>query len=264
MKIPEKKWFEAVRKRESVRSFLPAKLKDKDEKEFKEFLKELSEVFKGVRIVYVPEGFQQVSKGFVGSYGKIDCAESYLVTLAEKNTPYKNEKCGYMGEAAVLECVSMGISSCWVTGTYKKENVAKQIEIKDNEFIKSVIALGYAKDKKKLSEKLIKTIVSSEKRKPLEELCMNGVDPTWPEWVKTALETARLAPSAINRQPWRFIVDEEGIIIRLVKNDMKDEDSKKLDCGIAMVHLEIGALYSGVQGEWKFLLDPEIAKYIKK
>jgi len=38
---------------------------------------------------------------------------------------------------------------------------------------------------------------------------------------------------------------------------------KKLDCGIAMLHLEVGALYSGVKGHWEYLLDPEIAKFVK-
>jgi len=263
MKIPAERWFEAVRKRSSVRNFLSAKLKDEDENKYTEFLDEMSEMYHGVRVKYVPEGFQDVAKGFIGSYGKIEGAESYLVCLAEKNTPYKNEKVGYMGEAAVLEAVSMGVSSCWVTGTYKKEDVAEQVDIKDNELIKSVIALGYAKDKKKLSEKLIKTIVSSGKRKPLEELCENGVDDNWPDWIKTALETARLAPSAINRQPWRFKVGDNKITIK-VADAKGDKEAKKLDCGISMLHLEVGALYSGVQGEWKFKLDPEIATYIKK
>src|SRR6056297_3231322 len=253
MKIPAERWFEAVRKRSSVRNFLSAKLKDEDENKYTEFLDEMSEMYHGVRVKYVPEGFQDVAKGFIGSYGKIEGAESYLVCLAEKNTPYKDEKVGYMGEAAVLEAVSMGISSCWVTGTYKKEDVAKQIAIQDNELIKSVIALGYAKDKTKLSEKLVKTIVSSEKRKPLEELCENGVDENWPDWVKTALETARLAPSAINRQPWRFRVEDDGIVVYLA-DEKKDKDSKKLDCGISMLHLEVGALYSGVKGEWNLSL----------
>ena len=263
MEIPAERWFDAVRKRSSVRSFLSAKLKDEDEKKFTQFLEDISEMYHGIRIKYVPEGFQEVAKGFIGSYGKIDGAESYLVCLAEKNTPYKDEKVGYMGEAAVLEAVSMGISSCWVTGTYKKEDVAKQITIQDNEMIKSVIALGYAKDKKKLSEKLLKTIVSSEKRKPLEELCEGGVDEDWPNWVKTALETARLAPSAINRQPWRFKVDKNSITVKLA-DEKGDKASKKLDCGISMLHLEVGALSAGVEGEWKFQLDPEVATYNKK
>lgn len=263
MQIPAERWFNAVRKRKTVRNFLPASLKEKDEKKFKEFLEELNDRYHGIRVGYVQEGFQEVAKGFIGSYGKIAGAESYLVCLAEKNTPYKNEKVGYIGEAAVLEAVSMGIATCWVTGTYKKENVAKQIEIKDNESIKSVIALGYAKDKEKISEKLIKTIVSSEDRKPLDELCKDGVDENWPEWVKTALETARLAPSAINRQPWRFRVEDDGIVVYLA-DEKGDKDSKKLDCGISMLHLEVGALYSKVKGEWKLSLDPEVAKFIKK
>jgi len=262
MKLPAEKWFEAVKKRSSVRNFLSAKLKEEDAGKLITFLELFNQYYNGVRIRYVSTGFQEVAKGFIGSYGKIDGAQSYLVCLAEKNTPHKNEKIGYVGEAAVLEAVSKGISSCWITGTYKKEDVAKQIKIAENEYIKSIIALGYAKKKTKLSEKVIKAIVSSKKRKSLEELCENGVDSSWPDWVKTALETARLAPSAINRQPWRFRVSENEITI-YIENKSGKKDLKKLDCGIAMLHLEVGALYSGVKGHWEYLLDPEIAKFVK-
>ncbi|MCF8009431.1 MAG: hypothetical protein K9K32_06665, partial [Halanaerobiales bacterium] len=89
MKIPEKKWYKAVRKRKSVRNFLPVKLKKQDERDLIKFLKELNEVYKGIRIEYVKEGFEEVAQGFIGSYGKIDGAKSYLVILSEKNTPYK-------------------------------------------------------------------------------------------------------------------------------------------------------------------------------
>lgn len=34
---------------------------------------------------------------------------------------------------------------------------------------------------------------------------------------------------------------------------------KRLDCGIAMLHLELGALAAGVTGTWEFLLPPRAA-----
>lgn len=35
---------------------------------------------------------------------------------------------------------------------------------------------------------------------------------------------------------------------------------KRLDCGITMLHLELGALAAGVTGTWEFLLPPRVAR----
>jgi hypothetical protein len=37
--------------------------------------------------------------------------------------------------------------------------------------------------------------------------------------------------------------------------------SKRLDCGIAMLHFELGALKSGVPGAWEPLDDPDVARF---
>ena len=44
---------------------------------------------------------------------------------------------------------------------------------------------------------------------------------------------------------------------------MKDwKLSRCLDCGIAMLHFELGARAAGLPGEWEFLEAPEVARYI--
>ena len=37
--------------------------------------------------------------------------------------------------------------------------------------------------------------------------------------------------------------------------------SKRLDCGIAMLHIEVAALDCGVQGRWEFLEAPKVARF---
>lgn len=37
--------------------------------------------------------------------------------------------------------------------------------------------------------------------------------------------------------------------------------AKRLDCGIAMMHLEVGALASGVHGNWQFLKEEGVAVF---
>ena len=40
--------------------------------------------------------------------------------------------------------------------------------------------------------------------------------------------------------------------------------SRRLDCGIAMLHIELAALVSGIDGHWEFLEQPNIARYASK
>ncbi|OIQ58601.1 hypothetical protein MOTE_17890 [Moorella thermoacetica] len=82
-----------------------------------------------------------------------------------------------------------------------------------------------------------------------------------PDWVQVALEAARLAPSAVNRQPWRFTVAGDSITVAV--DNLQDTFNlpKRLDCGIAMLHIEVAALYYGVRGRWQFLDAPQVARF---
>jgi len=64
------------------------------------------------------------------------------------------------------------------------------------------------------------------------------------------VETARLAPSAINRQPWRFRLDGDSLVIAQDNAFETPKVTKRLDCGIAMLHAHLGAVAEGVVGAW--------------
>ena len=101
----------------------------------------------------------------------------------------------------------------------------------------------------------------THRRKPMSEL-VTGLDQgESPHWMKTALEAARIAPSAVNRQPWHFSVEPDSITVSVGNPTRQLGISKRLDCGIAMLHIEVAALESGVQGRWEFLESPEVARF---
>jgi len=83
----------------------------------------------------------------------------------------------------------------------------------------------------------------------------------WPEWVWSALNDARMAPSAVNRQPWGFRVGAEGITVFVRGRGSEFGISRRLDCGIAMLHLEAGAAARGIFGKWEWLKTPDVARF---
>ena len=122
------------------------------------------------------------------------------------------------------------------------------VELAEGERVYAVSPLGYAnRSVGAHREEACESMAGSKKRKCVEELAP-GIGGSWPEWAVTAVETARLAPSAVNRQPWRFRLEDGGLVIAKDNAFETPKVTKRLDCGIAMLHAELGAMASGAQG----------------
>ncbi|HVJ49404.1 nitroreductase family protein [Desulfitobacterium sp.] len=259
MQIPEDKWYEAIFQRRSRRQFNGKPLAFEEVAYLADFAEELNRNVGGARAVIVNKSPENVLKGAIGSYGKIKGAPAYVAFIGNMEDPHVQEKVGYIGECFILEATSMGLATCWVGGFFRPEIVSKQIAISQDEQILAVSPFGYASEQYSLEEKFMSGFASGHKRKDVEALCLERYKTEWPDWVRSALELARLAPSAVNRQPWRFSVETDAIKISV--DSVKDSYhiSKCLDCGIAMVHIEVGARHKGVRGRWDYLLQPDVA-----
>ncbi|MBM4145830.1 MAG: nitroreductase [Nitrospira sp.] len=260
MDIPYPRWYPAISARRSRRLFdsnpIPPDILEK----FTAFCSKF-QPFDGVRTAIITDSLGTVFKGLIGHYGKIKGAPAAVVFIGDMGDANVLEKIGYMGEGIILEATYLGLGTCWVGGFFKPEVAASIARIRKQERVFAVTPVGFAPEKVSLEEKIMTSFGRTHKRKPLHEL-VTGMDETrWPEWMKTALEAARIAPSAVNRQPWRFHIENNSITI-LVDN-LKDtySISKRIDCGIAMLHIEIASLYSGIKGEWQFLNAPEVARF---
>ena len=51
-----------------------------------------------------------------------------------------------------------------------------------------------------------------------------------------AFSFARMAPSTLNRQPWRFIIDGGMVILAVRKDEVASEYEGKIDVGIVMLY----------------------------
>ena len=74
-----------------------------------------------------------------------------------------------------------------------------------------------------------------------------------------ALEMARLAPSAANKQPWRAVVDHDRVHFYEEKT-MKDSqlgDIQKVDVGIALSHFDLTMKEENHKGSF-FEEDPKL------
>lgn len=144
----------------------------------------------------------------------------YAAIIVRQHMPRSILHAGISGEAFILEATAQGVGTCWVA-SYKQSGLT--VEIAPDEKVVAVTPLGVAGQEE-----------TPLKRKKLSEICTT--DPAqWPLWAYNAAECVRLAPSAMNRQPWKL--SYAGRMLMLSQAGL----SMQLDMGIALLHLSLGA-----------------------
>ena len=173
-------------------------------------------------------------KNVAGYNGHMIKAPSYAVILSDVKQGYI-ENSGYIGERLILKARDLDIDSCWVT--FNDSDIIKEkLDISSNKEVTAIIALGYGIDKtiknKSGSERLgVEKIVYMDKwgiNTSIDELEERGL--------LDAFSYARMAPSTLNRQPWRFIIDGGKIILAVKKDDFTSNYERGIDAGIAMLY----------------------------
>ena len=221
----EKSWYDAMHQRSSVRTYTGAPDKEQLDR-LGVLCRKLSWLGITVRMFKGPG-----LKGIKGT-------DVYAVVVAKKNAPMELE--GFMGEALVLEATSMGLGTCWLGAMFYPEIIHRNVNLQNDEVVHCVIALG------KCSQPAF-----APKRKDLTKLCGKteadlaalGV------WQKDAVLAARLAPSAMNQQPWKIEADKTSVSI--LETSVLFKKYAPLDRGIAMLHAAVGAYHAGREAVWK-------------
>lgn len=157
--------------------------------------------------------------GTILGMGRITGCQMAAVVIACGTEPLCRVHAGILGEAFVLEATAQGLGTCWVSGSYRRKQL--QIPLQAQETVLAVIAVGTPEQALKAPE--------NRRRKPLEKLITSV-----PEG-GTALDAAqlvRLAPSAMNLQPWRMEALPDGFALSF-------SDRALLDGGIALCHAEL-------------------------
>jgi nitroreductase len=261
MNIPFSRWHPAIDKRRSRRYF------DPNLPIAPEVLAALDNVcnqfapFPHARSRLVTESADSVFKGIIGSYGKIKDAPAFIAFIGNMDDPFVQEEVGYTGEGIILEATALGLNTCWVGGFFRRETAASLVEVSNKERVLAITPVGYARESESWEEKLMTRFGRSHNRLPLSKLVRGLPKEKWPNWVTVSLEAARLAPSAANRQPWGLDVQDDGITVFVRTMGPEFNVSKRLDCGIAMLHLEVAASDSGCRGEWELLPSPLVGKF---
>jgi len=204
--------------------------------------------FGDARVVLVSDPLVDPFKGVVGSYGKVTGAPHVLLVIAQERSAEAQAHAGYAGEAAILEATALGLDTCWIGGFFDPKKALRLTELGSGERIVAISPVGFAPKGLTGTERTMRSMAGSHKRKDLHAIAPGAEQ--WPAWAKAAAECVRIAPSAVNRQPWRLRVEDGTLVIARDNHFETPKVTKALDCGIAMLHAELGAFGAGVRGTW--------------
>ncbi|MDR2917553.1 MAG: hypothetical protein LBV74_22405 [Tannerella sp.] len=250
--------IEAIKKRESVRTYTGERLSEELISQIGQFIAQHKAPF-GVNVrielINTVAGEKPVK---LGTYGFIGGASDYLVLIYEE-APMAEEGAAYLFEQVILFCTDLGLGTCWLGGSFSRGDFKKQIELRSNEVLRIVSPIGYKSDKKRFIESLIKPESRKKNpRKPFNALFFDKDFTTPLEEDKAGiyrqpLEMVRLGPSANNKQSWRVILD--GNVLHFYKTPAYGFSA--IDMGIALCHFEQTCIGLGIKGKFKVLDAPQ-------
>jgi nitroreductase len=213
--------------------------------------------FDDARVVLIEQAPSSLFTGIIGSYGRVSNARSALVFVADGSSWTADEHCGYTGEGLVLEAHALGLVTCWIGGSFSRAVSRGLVDLCEGEVVRAVSPVGRPAAHLSGAERLLYGQARPKHRKPLDQIAPGSA--SWPAWAVEGVRAAQVAPSAMNRQPWRFRFEGGSVV---VSSSGAAPGLGRLDCGIAMLHFELGARSGGADGAWEPLRAPDIARWV--
>ncbi|MGN0298244.1 MAG: nitroreductase family protein [Lachnospiraceae bacterium] len=175
---------------------------------------------------------------FLGAYAEAP----YYILFCGSPTQEGRMNAGFLLEKIALYLTEKGIGSCYqgmVTLSKGKELIPVGQELL------MVLACGYPKGE-------CQREASKAKRLPLEQILVKKEE--YGSAIDAILQAGRLAPSAMNRQPWRLVVQKNKIHIFMKKTEgfyKPFEKLQEIDIGILLAHFKLTADELWMQMDFK-------------
>ncbi len=211
-----------ISKRKSVRSISPTPLSSEILADVLNAVQELIPLFLEIRT-----SVKILNRNEIKPLGSIFAP--YYLALYSEHSPDSQLNAGFMLQQADLYLSAIGLGSCWLGMTRPVQS--------ESDGLPFVILMAFGA----AQEDVVRSSPTQFKRKALKDIATSTAVPAY-------IEDVRLAPSAINKQPWFFSGDERSCNAFSVRGKGLiniAEGWRFVDLGIALSHLYIAALADG-------------------
>lgn len=241
-----------IRKRKSVRTFDGRPLSDEDKIKLAEFIKHVGNPLD------IPVEFRFLDAKEHKLSSPVIVGTDCFVAAKIQRGPQFEIAYGYSFEKFCLYAEALGIGTVMLGGTLSRKTFEKAMELDGNEVMPIASPVGYPADKKTVREKLMRKAIKADERQPFEKLFFEDCFEKSLTFYSAgkfaeALEMVRLAPSAVNKQPWRVVVC--GDFVHFFEKKAKGMaassfDIQKIDIGIALAHFDLTMQENGIKGHF--------------
>lgn len=223
--------LEAIIERVSRRTYLGKPIDEQSELTLNDLIS-IYNINSGMTSFLLKDG-SDAFNSFLKSYGMFKNVKSLIVLKGSTNDPDLKEKTGYYGQRLILQATQLGLGTCWVGGTYKKDN--ELLQIAEHEEVYCVITIGEVPDTITAKEKAMSKLMHLKAKDP-EEFYTSTVDyDDLPDYFVMGYKAISKAPTARNTQKVMVDYDDGVTTIHVPDNYTFD----LVDLGIAKANFEI-------------------------
>ncbi|KAK8864755.1 hypothetical protein M9Y10_010278 [Tritrichomonas musculus] len=155
----------------------------------------------------------------------------------------------YRAHHALMRLAQNHVNTIWIAGTYDEDKAERRFK---GYQIPSVIAIGNGEASREQNERLKQMMGIQSGRFPFDQIFYDAkskkrisekdaASSEYPPYMKDFLAALRSGPSAINLQPWRFMIDGNDVHLF----DAKFNNYSPFDMGIALANLHLLAEFRG-------------------
>jgi len=227
--------MEAIRARHSVRTFKHEEFTPEHATIVENIVQEANQI----EVPFHTSGEVGIHAEGLGRMGFINGDNGWLILkvpkgLSEEETRKATIDASYRLHHCVIEMFRRNIASVWIAGTFSES----QAEADTPGFIvPGGTPYGIASESPHMVVKLLFSFSNTSQRIPIEQLF-----DTVPEDKREFCEALRSAPSAMNKQPWRFVF--EGNEIHLFNTT--NTSYSNMDMGISLATMDMSARALGM------------------
>ena len=211
--------MEAMKARHSVRRYTERSIETETVRLLREEISACNQEGKlSIQLILdEPQAFGNI----LAHYGLFKGVKNYIALVGEDDSSL-DERAGYYGERIVLKAQMLGLNTCWVAATFSKRK--NRIRVEDGQRLVCVIAVGSGSNQGR-----------PHRNRPMGALYRAAG--AMPDWFRSGVEAAMLAPTAVNQQRFCFVLRGET----LVRAESGRGACTNIDLGIVKYHFEIGA-----------------------
>ncbi len=189
----------------------------------------------------------------LGGYGGVMIDSPHYIALEFANDNDASIIYGaYYMEKLISELSSLGLGSCWVSLLNVEEEGKQELFGKTDGQIDYLLAFGYGKTKNPFIAEPFSNRIGVDEMVFLNTIGNNvNSEVLETRGLDDLFYYVRFSPSALNYQPWRFILENDKVTLLL-----EYEEGKKanlIDAGVIMYYFEELGKSVGVKDKWNLI-----------